>query len=344
MQLHASARRPLTTQAASGSGGQNSSSNANSAQNSATPTATSSSAGLNKDVEIRRRYAQPLSVETRDLPGSSALSDRILPICYEEGLMGGTTAPSTCAELLETAVEIAVKEALTAVLGRVRADAPVSGPHFVLSNAAKDPAAADGQPAAPPPVSMSLSGITNTSLNSSDPIPGITVQTTTFKKQLAKEEQLFHLGKIKRNEAGLLPSEVATIQRHRYTQGGWFGDLQLSWELHDTYLTGMTPWSYFKALNAQQQGSSEAATTHSGDRLPQTNGWYDSTKSTTTDPDRMDLDGASTTLVNGTAMFGTDEDAMMLDEVEWGDDWQGTRLEERIRLNALLDDVLNIGA
>ncbi|KAB8346021.1 hypothetical protein FH972_023073 [Carpinus fangiana] len=88
----------------------------------------SSASGLTKDAEIRRRYAQPLAQEAHDIPALNALTDRILPICYEEGLQSGANAPAACAEFLSMALETMLKGEIGTFLGRVRANAPVSRP------------------------------------------------------------------------------------------------------------------------------------------------------------------------------------------------------------------------
>ncbi|KAI9805283.1 MAG: transcriptional coactivator hfi1/ADA1 [Piccolia ochrophora] len=86
-----------------------------------------SAGGLNKtnwDLEIRKRYTAPLSSETFEFPDSHAISTRLLPSCYEAGLMHG---PSTgCASFLVNATEAYIKELLTSILGRVRSNAPGS--------------------------------------------------------------------------------------------------------------------------------------------------------------------------------------------------------------------------
>jgi len=86
-------------------------------------------AGLGKtnwDIEIRRRYAMPLAVETLEFPSRSEIQSRIEPICYEEGL--GLNAPTplsnatlqSCAELVETATEMFVKEMLERCIAHSR--------------------------------------------------------------------------------------------------------------------------------------------------------------------------------------------------------------------------------
>lgn len=83
-------------------------------------------AKTNWDVEIKRRYAMPLASETLEFPNRSEIQSRIEPICYEEGLgLTASTPMSTatiqaCAEYLETATEMFVKEILEHLIAHTR--------------------------------------------------------------------------------------------------------------------------------------------------------------------------------------------------------------------------------
>jgi transcriptional coactivator HFI1/ADA1 len=79
----------------------------------------------NFDIEIRRRYAQPLASEQLEFPNLADVQNRIEPICYEEGLTGGLQqgALQGCAELIEQATEVYVKEMLGNFLGHARGNA-----------------------------------------------------------------------------------------------------------------------------------------------------------------------------------------------------------------------------
>ncbi|EON67924.1 hypothetical protein W97_07421 [Coniosporium apollinis CBS 100218] len=82
-----------------------------------------SAGGLNKtnwDLEIRKRYAQPLFSETLEFPSAESISARMLPISYEEGLPSGAAAG--CAEFVAIAAETYIKEALANFFGRVRSN------------------------------------------------------------------------------------------------------------------------------------------------------------------------------------------------------------------------------
>jgi transcriptional coactivator HFI1/ADA1 len=90
-------------------------------------TAPQSAGGLqrtNWDIEIRRRYAQTLAEETLEFPTQSDVQNRIEPICYEEGLVGGCQQGSLqqCAEMLELATEVYLKEVLGAMYAHTRSN------------------------------------------------------------------------------------------------------------------------------------------------------------------------------------------------------------------------------
>ncbi|KAK5124434.1 hypothetical protein LTR85_001651 [Meristemomyces frigidus] len=82
------------------------------------PEITPQSAGgmgkTNWDLEIRRRYAQPLASETLEFPTQNDVQNRIEPIAAEEGLAGSTQSTvQACAELVEQATEVYLKELLS---------------------------------------------------------------------------------------------------------------------------------------------------------------------------------------------------------------------------------------
>ena len=79
----------------------------------------------NWDVEIRRRYAQPLAEEALEFPTHNDMQNRIEPICYEEGLTGGTAqgALQACAEIMEQATEVFLKELLGEMYAHARSNA-----------------------------------------------------------------------------------------------------------------------------------------------------------------------------------------------------------------------------
>ncbi|KAJ5605855.1 hypothetical protein N7510_008636 [Penicillium lagena] len=84
-----------------------------------------SAGGLNKtnwELEIRKRYAQPLGAETGEFPDAESIHARMVPICYEESLPSGAGLP--CAEFMAIATETFVKEVLSAVFSRTRSNGP----------------------------------------------------------------------------------------------------------------------------------------------------------------------------------------------------------------------------
>ncbi|KAB2579992.1 hypothetical protein BFW01_g5496 [Lasiodiplodia theobromae] len=84
---------------------------------------TASAAGFSKtnwDLEIRKRYAQPLCTETFEFPDTPAIEARMTPICYEEGIASG--ASPDAAAFMNVATETFIKEVLSNILGRVRSN------------------------------------------------------------------------------------------------------------------------------------------------------------------------------------------------------------------------------
>ncbi|KAL9103305.1 MAG: hypothetical protein Q9163_001647 [Psora crenata] len=97
------------------------------------------------DIEIRRRYANPLFHETGEFPDETAIANRMLPICYEEALPNGPA--EHCAEFMATATEIFVKGVVGDVLALVRSNITAGGAkgggvfthHFKRNHAKKNP-------------------------------------------------------------------------------------------------------------------------------------------------------------------------------------------------------------
>ncbi|THC89256.1 hypothetical protein EYZ11_011302 [Aspergillus tanneri] len=84
-----------------------------------------SAGGLNKtnwELEIRKRYAQPLASETGEFPDAESIHARMIPICYEESIVSGAGFP--CAEFMAIATETFVKEVLSVVFSRTRSNGP----------------------------------------------------------------------------------------------------------------------------------------------------------------------------------------------------------------------------
>lgn len=86
------------------------------------PAASGTGIKTNWELEIRKRYAQPLFQETLEFPDAASVLGRIVPICYEESVPSGTSME--CAELVALAAETHVKNFLHEIFNRVRINGP----------------------------------------------------------------------------------------------------------------------------------------------------------------------------------------------------------------------------
>jgi transcriptional coactivator HFI1/ADA1 len=86
---------------------------------------------LDWDLEIRKRYNQPLAYETGEFPDAETIIARMIPICYEESLHNGA-APS-CASFMAIATEQYIKEVLSSVYTRTRSDMPGGSVNSILT-------------------------------------------------------------------------------------------------------------------------------------------------------------------------------------------------------------------
>ncbi|EFZ00650.1 transcriptional regulator of RNA polII, SAGA, subunit family protein [Metarhizium robertsii] len=136
----------------------------------AVPTTATGINNMNFDLEIRKRFAQPLAIESGEFPDVGVVTGRMLPFCYEAGLPSGhaTDAP----QLVTVATETFIKEVLTQIFSRTR------------SNGAGD------------------------SGNAGYGIGTTWIQTHKYKKQLHREEEAAIRGEITRDKGGLLPVEA----------------------------------------------------------------------------------------------------------------------------------------
>ena len=83
------------------------------------------------ELEIRKRYTQPLASETGEFPDAETIQNRMVPICYEEGLAG---APSDgISTFMALATESYIKELLCTVFERTRSN----GPNYITTAAYK---------------------------------------------------------------------------------------------------------------------------------------------------------------------------------------------------------------
>ncbi|KAI2640131.1 transcriptional regulator of RNA polII, SAGA, subunit-domain-containing protein [Xylaria nigripes] len=126
--------------------------------------------GMNLDLEIRKRFVQPLAVESGEFPDITSIEARMLPISYESGLVSGH-APDV-AQFMTVATETFVKEFLSTVFSRTRSNGPGD------------------------------SGSTGFGA-------GVGwIQTYKYRRQLRKEEVALKRGELSRDKSGLLPIEA----------------------------------------------------------------------------------------------------------------------------------------
>ncbi|KAF4976792.1 hypothetical protein FZEAL_6598 [Fusarium zealandicum] len=136
----------------------------------ATPTtAVGGINNMNFDLEIRKRYAQPLAIESGEFPDVNMISGRMLPFCYEAGLVSGHTGDAP--QFMSVAVETFIKEVLTQVFSRTRSNGPGD------------------------------SGSAGFGVGTT------WIQTNKYKRQLEYEEEAAQRGEVTRDKSGLLPIE-----------------------------------------------------------------------------------------------------------------------------------------
>ncbi|CAJ2502515.1 Uu.00g099090.m01.CDS01 [Anthostomella pinea] len=131
-----------------------------------------SASGLNKmnwDLEIRKRFAQPLAVESGEFPDVASIESKMLPISYEAGLVNGASADA--AQFMAVATETFIKEFLSTVLSRTKSNGPGD------------------------------SGVAGFGSGTG------WIQTHKYRRQLRKEEVAFNKGELTRDKSGLLPIE-----------------------------------------------------------------------------------------------------------------------------------------
>lgn len=122
------------------------------------------------EIEIRKRYVQPLAVESGEFPDVSNIEARMLPMCYEAGLLNGHVPDA--AQFMSIATETFIKEVMSQIFSRTRSNGPGDS-----GNAGFGPG-------------------------------GGWVQTHKYKRKLAKEEEAAQRGEVTRDKSGLLPIEA----------------------------------------------------------------------------------------------------------------------------------------
>lgn len=122
------------------------------------------------DLEIRKRYTLPLASESGEFPDTTTIESRMLPICYETGLVNGHAQDA--AQFMSVATETFIKEVLSSIFSKTRCNGPGS------------------------------TGSAGTGGGSS------WVQTHKYRRQLEREEDLSMRNEILRDKNGLLPAEA----------------------------------------------------------------------------------------------------------------------------------------
>jgi transcriptional coactivator HFI1/ADA1 len=97
------------------------------------------------DLEIRKRYANSLAFETGEFPDAETIQSRMVPICYEESLPNGCSAP--CAGFMATATEHYIKEVLSSIYTKTRSNMPSGSVKSILTHRFKKQLAAEEEAA-----------------------------------------------------------------------------------------------------------------------------------------------------------------------------------------------------
>lgn len=133
------------------------------------PSAAGGINNMNFDLEIRKRYTQPLAVESGEFPDMSLIAGRMLPFCYEAGLVNGHGPDAST--LMSVATETFIKEILTQIFSRTQSNG------------------------------LGESGSGGYGIGTT------WVQTHKYRRQLHREEDAAQRGEISRDKSGLLPIE-----------------------------------------------------------------------------------------------------------------------------------------
>ncbi|KAI7777376.1 hypothetical protein LA080_003585 [Diaporthe eres] len=128
----------------------------------------SSGLNMNREQDIKKRYLNPLGLESGEFPDGNYTDSRMLPYCYEAGL---ESAAPDAAQLVSAATESFIKEVLTSVFSRTRSNGPGDS---------------------------GSAGFGSTSS---------WIQTYKYKRQLSREEDAVMRGEVARDKCGLLPIE-----------------------------------------------------------------------------------------------------------------------------------------
>lgn len=121
-----------------------------------------------REQDIKKRYLNPLGLESGEFPDGNYTDSRMLPYCYEAGL---ESAAPDAAQLVSAATESFIKEVLTSIFSRTRSNGPGDS---------------------------GSAGFGSTSS---------WIQTHKYKRQLSREEDAVMRGEVTRDKGGLLPIE-----------------------------------------------------------------------------------------------------------------------------------------
>lgn len=211
----------------------------------------------------------------------------MLPFCYEAGLASGHSADA--AQLMLVATETFIKDVLSTVFSRTRSNAP------------------------------GATGSTGMDVGTT------WIQTHSYKKQLAVEEEASRRGEISRDKGGLLPIE-AKAASERGPLG--LADMQLAMELADVGFANF-PVIATSITYGYREGELENWDDYT---------WIDEEYSKlppTEIPQIPGINGATTSdLVNGHV------DAMDIDTDMW---WEGAEAQDMGSLDSVLDSCLAVG-
>jgi transcriptional coactivator HFI1/ADA1 len=72
------------------------------------------------ELEISKRFAQPLFSESNEFPDPETIQKRMIPIAYQEGLAGG--AADGCSTFVNIAAEMFIKEQLAEIFQRTKSN------------------------------------------------------------------------------------------------------------------------------------------------------------------------------------------------------------------------------
>lgn len=251
------------------------------------------------EPEIRKRYAQPLFVESNEFPDPDSIQSRMLPICYEEGVFNGF-APGA-GDFMNMATEHHLKDFFTRVFASTRANGP--RPQWI--------------------------------------------KTGKYKRRLAREEEGFENGEIRRNVRGLLPVEMEAEQKRMPLS---LIDLRLNLELGGTWLAHKPTRSMALFESTAIDDEAGMRSDEDLDPLPhkRSSGMLPPPLTTAASTGSQAALGSLTglkppltngVLTNGVHVNGVSKDVEMVD-VNEDHGWQGGADADRMMLDGLLDDCL----